>query len=148
MTSPASPNENHPTPVLPDCADLPLLKGQTALVTGASSGIGKAIALALGRAGADVVVNYVSGPEDAEAVAAEIRRSGSRSLALRADISKEDQVQAMFRTMLVPYKRIGEPDEIGRAVVWLASDESDYVNGITLFVDGGMTLYPGFATGG
>ena len=49
---------------------------------------------------------------------------------------------------LVPYKRIGEPDDIARAVVWLASDASDYVTGATLFVDGGMTLYPGFATGG
>jgi len=49
---------------------------------------------------------------------------------------------------LIPYKRIGEPEEIGRAAVWLASDESDYVQGTTLFVDGGMTLYPGFETGG
>jgi len=49
---------------------------------------------------------------------------------------------------LVPYNRIGEPEDIGRAAVWLASDDSDYVNGISLFVDGGMTLYPGFATGG
>lgn len=46
---------------------------------------------------------------------------------------------------LIPYKRIGEPSDIGQAAVWLASDESDYVTGTTLFVDGGMTLYPGFA---
>jgi len=49
---------------------------------------------------------------------------------------------------LVPYRRIGEPEDIARAAVWLASDQSDYVVGTTLFVDGGMTLYPGFATGG
>jgi glucose 1-dehydrogenase len=49
---------------------------------------------------------------------------------------------------LVPYKRIGEPVDIARAAVWLASDDSDYVVGATLFVDGGMTLFPGFATGG
>jgi glucose 1-dehydrogenase len=49
---------------------------------------------------------------------------------------------------LIPYGRIGEPEDIGRAAVWLSSDESDYVVGTTLFVDGGMTLYPGFATGG
>ena len=49
---------------------------------------------------------------------------------------------------LIPYKQIGEPREIGRATAWLASDDSDYVHGITLFVDGGMTLCPGFETGG
>ena len=49
---------------------------------------------------------------------------------------------------LVPYKRIGERIDIARAAVWPASDDSDYVVGATLFVDGGMTLYPGFATGG
>ena len=49
---------------------------------------------------------------------------------------------------LVPYGRIGEPEDIARAAVWLASDDSDYVVGATLFVDGGMTLYPGFASGG
>lgn len=49
---------------------------------------------------------------------------------------------------LIPYKRIGLPEDIGRAAVWLASDESDYVTGTSLFVDGGMTLYPGFESGG
>lgn len=264
-----------------------ILSGQRALVTGANSGIGEAVAIALGQAGADVVVNYVTGEEGAEAVAKEIRRSGVRALAHKADVSDEDQVQAMFRraiaelgtvdilvnnaglqrdapfhTMsleqwnaviavnltgqflcareavreflrrgvvpevsraagkiicvssvheivpwaghanycaskggvsmmmktlaqevapqrirvnsvapgavrtpintvawstqeayqrlmsLVPYKRIGEPEDIARAVVWLASDQSDYVVGATLFVDGGMTLFPDFAEGG
>jgi glucose 1-dehydrogenase len=49
---------------------------------------------------------------------------------------------------LVPYKRIGEPEEIGRVAAWLASDESDYIQDATLFVDSDMTLYPGFETGG
>ncbi|HEX4780142.1 MAG TPA: glucose 1-dehydrogenase [Usitatibacter sp.] len=49
---------------------------------------------------------------------------------------------------LIPYGRIGEPEDIARAAVWLASDESDYVTGATLFVDGGMSLYPGFAGNG
>src|SRR5206468_815379 len=49
---------------------------------------------------------------------------------------------------LIPYDRVGIPDDIGKAAVWLASDDADYVTGVTLFVDGGMTLYPGFATGG
>lgn len=49
---------------------------------------------------------------------------------------------------LNPYKRIGEVDEIGRTAVWLASDDADYVHGTSIFVDGGMTLYPGFEAGG
>jgi glucose 1-dehydrogenase len=264
-----------------------VLAGQKALVTGANSGIGEAVAIALGQAGADVVVNYVVGEDRADAVAEGIRRSGVRAFAHRADVSQEDQVQAMFahaiaelgtidilvnnaglqrdapfhemtlaqwdavigvnltgqflcareairefrrrgvvqavscsagkiicissvheiipwtghanyaaskggilmmmKTLaqevapqrirvngvapgairtpintaawntpeaygklmtLVPYKRIGEPEDIARAVVWLASDQSDYVVGASLFVDGGMTLFPDFAEGG
>jgi glucose 1-dehydrogenase len=49
---------------------------------------------------------------------------------------------------LIPYQRIGEPEEIGRATAWLASDYADYITGQTIYVDGGMTLYPGFETGG
>jgi len=268
-------------------APVKVLAGQKALVTGANSGIGEAVAIALGQAGADVVVNYVVGEDRANAVAEGIRRSGVRDFAHRADVSQEDQVQAMFaraiaelgtidilvnnaglqrdapfhemtlaqwdavigvnltgqflcareairefrrrgvvqavscsagkiicvssvheiipwtghanyaaskggilmmmKTLaqevapqrirvngvapgairtpintaawntpeaygklmtLVPYKRIGEPEDIARAVVWLASDQSDYVVGASLFVDGGMTLFPDFAEGG
>ena len=276
-----------PKPVMPKLPPQKLLLGQKALVTGASSGIGRAIALALGEAGADVVVNYVSGEDKAQALVEEITSKGSSALAVRADVSDEAQVSAMFATMkasfgtidilinnaglqqdapfhemtlaqwnrvmgvnltgqflcsraavkefmrrgvqpevscsagkiicvssvhevipwaghvnyaaskggvmlmmksiaqevapyrirvnsicpgairtpinmeawdtpehynelmkLIPYKRIGEADEIGRAAVWMASDYADYVHGISLFVDGGMTLYPGFETGG
>lgn len=49
---------------------------------------------------------------------------------------------------LIPYKRIGEVEDIGRAAAWLASDYADYINGTSIYIDGGMTLYPGFATGG
>ena len=60
-----------------------------------------------------------------------------------------DTPDALSRLLtLVPYGRIGEPEDIAKAAVWLASDESDYVVGTTLFVDGGMTLFPGFATNG
>jgi glucose 1-dehydrogenase len=276
-----------PKPVMPSVPPQKLLLGQKALVTGASSGIGRAIAIALGEAGADVVINYVVGEDKALALAEEIRATGVRALALRADVSDEAQVEEMFRSMveqfgtidilvnnaglqqdapfheltlaqwnkvlavnltgqflcaraavreflrrgvrpeiscaagkilcvssvhevipwaghvnyaaskggvmlmmkslaqevapyrirvnsicpgairtpinmqawdtpeayrdllkLIPYKRIGEAAEIGRAAVWLASDYADYVHGISLFVDGGMTLYPGFETGG
>jgi glucose 1-dehydrogenase len=277
----------YPAVVMPQCAPEKVLQGQKALVTGGSSGIGKAVAIELGKAGADVVVNYVGGEDQAREVVAEIERSGRRSFAHRADVSREDQVSAMFEKMivemgtvdilinnaglqqdapfdemtldqwnrvinvnltgqflcareavrefkrrgvvpeiscaagkivcmssvheiipwaghvnyaaskggvmlmmksiaqevapyrirvnsitpgairtpintdawqtpeayealmaLVPYKRIGEPEDIGRAAVWLASDFADYINGVSLVVDGGMTLYPGFATGG
>ena len=263
------------------------LRGQKALVTGANSGIGEGVARALGAAGASVVVNYVSKPEIAEAIADQIRASGVEAMALRADVSKEVDVEAMFAAMLgawggidilvnnaglqrdapvtemtleqwntvlgvnltgmflcaraaaramirqgvdpvlsraagkiicvssvhevipwaghvnyaaskggvklfmqsiaqelaphrirvnsiapgaiqtainrpawetpealkslltlIPYGRIGQPEDIGRTAVWLASDAADYVHGQTIFVDGGMTLYPGFARGG
>ncbi|MEV5005854.1 SDR family oxidoreductase [Streptomyces sp. NPDC093064] len=264
-----------------------LLKGQKALVTGANSGIGKATAIGLGRAGADVVVNYVAGREEAERVVEEISGFGVRAMAYEADVSQEDQVVAMIERMvqefgtidilvanaglqrdasftdmttaqwqkvldvnltgqflcareatkeflrrgvvpevsraagkiicmssvhqlipwaghvnyaaskggvqmmmatlaqelaprgirvnavapgairtpinrsawntpdaekdlleLIPYGRVGDPEDIAHAVVGLASDLMDYVVGTTLYVDGGMTLFPGFATGG
>lgn len=263
------------------------LKGQSALVTGASSGIGKAVAIALANEGANVVINYSSHSESAEEVAAEIKANGGNAMIYGADVSKEDEVQAMFQAMyaafgtidilvsnsgiqkdsplaelslanwqqvidvnltgqflcareavreflkrgvvpersvaagkiicmssvhevipwaghvnyaaskggimlmmksmaqelaphkirinsiapgaiqtpinkdawetqealdklltLIPYKRIGEPEDIGKVAVWLASDDSDYVVGTTIFVDGGMTLYPGFSGNG
>jgi glucose 1-dehydrogenase len=276
-----------PEVVMPSVPAQKVLRGQKALVTGASSGIGLAIAQALGEAGADVVVNFIAGEDQAEALAQEIRAKGVRALTLRADVSDEAQVQAMFKAMikqlgtidilvnnaglqqdaplhemtlaqwnkvigvnltgqflcareavrefmrrgvrpeiscsagkiicissvhelipwsghvnyatskggimmmmrsiaqevapcrirvnsicpgairtpinrsawdtpaaynellkLIPYKRIGEPEDIGRVAAWLASDYADYVHGASLFVDGGMTLYPGFSTGG
>ena len=279
--------EQYPDVVMPQCPAEKILQGQKALVTGGASGIGKAVAIALGQAGADVVVNFRRGEDQAKEVVAEIRKSGSRAYAQKADVSDEDQVKNMYQKMirefstidilinnaglqkdapfdemtldqwnavinvnltgqflcareavrefkrrgvvksvscaagkiicmssvheiipwaghvnyaaskggvmlmmksiaqevapfrirvnsiapgairtpinrqawqtqqaydelmeLVPYKRIGEPDDIARAAVWLASDYADYVNGISLVVDGGMTLYPGFAAGG
>jgi len=263
------------------------LKGQKALVTGANSGIGEAVAVALGAAGADVIVNYVTNADMAENIAQCIQAGGSQSLAIQGDVSQEADVEALFAAMfkawgtidilvnnaglqrdarftemtlaqwntvlavnltgmflcsraavremlrrgprpevssatgkilcissvheqipwaghvnyatskggvklfmetlaqemapqhirvngiapgairtpinrqawatpealrnlltLIPYGRIGEPEDIGRAAVWLASDASDYVVGTTLFVDGGMTLYPAFGHGG
>src|SRR5678816_2781433 len=87
---------NLPEPIVPAVQALRLLQGQTALVTGANSGIGRAIAIALGRAGANVVVNYVTRPEDAEAVVEEIRGKGQRAMTAHGDVSDEAQVQAMF----------------------------------------------------
>jgi glucose 1-dehydrogenase len=64
----------------------------------------------------------------------------------RAAWATEDALRKLLK--LIPYGRIGEPEDIAKAAVWLASEESDYVTGTTLFVDGGMTLYPGFADNG
>src|ERR1700731_2796310 len=82
------------------------LKNQKALVTGANSGIGEACALALGASGADVVVNYYSNPEEAERVVASIQERGSRAIAFRADVSREDDVQGMFAAMLQQFGTI------------------------------------------
>jgi len=73
-------------------------------------------------------------------------RGATRTPINTAAWSTPEEYEVLMR--LVPYKRIGEPEDIARAAVWLASDDSDYVNGVTLFVDGGMTLYPEFASGG
>src|SRR5262245_6890065 len=97
--NPVASEENLPAVALPSCPIRKVLQGQKALVTGASSGIGKGIAVALAHAGADVVVVYRSHPETAEAVVAEAGRCGSRIYAHQADVSQEDQVREMFRQM-------------------------------------------------
>src|SRR5436190_10581302 len=78
---------NLPKPVLPKTENRKLLKGQKAIVTGASSGIGRSIALALGHAGADVCINYVAGEDKAQAMVDELRGHGHTAFAYRADIS-------------------------------------------------------------
>ena len=110
-----------PKPVMPRVPPQKLLLGQKALVTGASSGIGRSIALALGEAGADVVVNYVAGEDKALALVGEIRAKGSRAMALRADVSEESQVQQMFRTMIDEFGTIliqAPALEIDRDPIW------------------------------
>lgn len=58
-----------------------------------------------------------------------------------------DPEQLKTTTEMIPMKRVGDPAEVAAAAAWLASDESSYVTGITMFVDGGMTLYPAFQGG-
>lgn len=90
----------------PDRPTPQLLRGQKALVTGANSGIGKAVAVALGQAGSDVVVNYVTGPQAAEEVVQEIRSAGRTAYAHQADVSQEQQVEDMFQQMIQKLGRI------------------------------------------
>ena len=71
--------------------------------------------------------------------------------AIRTPINRDawESEEAYNKLMeLVPYNRIGEPSDVGKTVAWLASDQADYLVGTTIYVDGGMMLYPGFATGG
>jgi len=124
---------NLPEPIVPAVQAVRLLKGQTALVTGANSGIGRAIAIALGRAGANVIVNYVARPEDAAEVAAEIRSHGQGAMIVHADVSDEAQVQAMFAAAV---------REFGTIDI-LASNA-----GMERNAPFHEMLYPGFETGG
>lgn len=82
------------------------LSGQKALITGASSGIGAGIACAFGAAGAAVGVNYRSHPEQAAGIVEEIRDAGGEAVAIRADVSNEADVQAMFGTFTEVFGRI------------------------------------------
>ena len=71
--------------------------------------------------------------------------------AIKTDINKKvwsDPEQAKELLKLIPYQRIGEPEDVAKVAVWLAADEADYITGTTIYVDGGMTLYPSFAHGG
>lgn len=71
--------------------------------------------------------------------------------AIKTDINRDawETPEAEKRLLkLIPYNRVGIPEDIGSIAVWLASDESDYIHGTTVIADGGMCLFPGFATGG
>src|SRR5690349_16439393 len=92
----------------PTCDVRKILKGQKALVTGANSGIGKAVAIALCRAGADVIINYRSGEVDSvieEATHCGCSSNG-RAIAIQADVSKEDEVHTMFERMIAEFGTI------------------------------------------
>ena len=82
------------------------LDGQTALVTGASRGIGRAVALALAGEGAEVVVNYASSPDAAEEVVAEIQAQGGSAYAIKADVADEASVEDLIKTVLKRSERI------------------------------------------
>ncbi len=105
------------------------MQGQVALVTGAGKRIGREIALTLGRAGADVIVNYFQSRQGAQATAREIAAMGTRSITLRADVSRPMQVAAMFRAV---QRRFGRLDLLVNnagiffARTWDELDEEDF----------------------
>ncbi len=88
-------------PVTGSCmSSIRTLDGQIALVTGASRGIGRAVALALAEAGAEVVVNYSSSPDAAEVVVSEIKDSGGEAYALQANVADEEAVNGLIKTVI------------------------------------------------
>lgn len=102
------------------------LSGKTALVTGASRGIGRASALALAKTGAQVLVHYGRGAAEAEAVVKEITAAGGRAEALAADLAASDGPHRLAKEV--------------RAIAFLASDEARWITGDTLRVDGGSKI--------
>ncbi|BAY13163.1 3-oxoacyl-[acyl-carrier-protein] reductase [Calothrix sp. NIES-2098] len=86
--------------------NLQKLRGQVAIVTGASRGIGRAIALELASYGANVIVNYASSGAAADSLVAEITAAGGQALALQADVSKAEQVDSLFNAVIEKFKRI------------------------------------------
>jgi glucose 1-dehydrogenase len=82
------------------------LQGKSAIVTGGNSGIGKDVALALARAGAAVVIDYVAHPEDAEALCREIEAQGGKAVAVAADVSRVDHLQRLVESAVARFGRL------------------------------------------
>ena len=99
-------NQEYPNVVMPKCSANQVLKGQKALITGASSGIGKGVAIAMAHAGADVVVNYAGNEKAALEVVSKIKECGHRAIAIKADVSKEEDVKSMFERMISEFGTI------------------------------------------
>jgi glucose 1-dehydrogenase len=102
---------------------------------------------AASKGGADMLMKSLA----LEVAPKKIRVNGISPGAIATDINDEvwkDEVKKKELLKLIPYKRIGLPEDVAKVAVWLASHESDYIIGTTIYVDGGMTLYPGFVDNG
>ncbi len=106
-----------PKSTAPELGTLQILKGQKAIVTGANSGIGRGVALALGEAGADVAVNYIVGDDAAQAVVNQIKGFGVNAIKIKADVSDEDQVAAMFKQVIEAFGTVDIPKRCASSVV-------------------------------
>lgn len=83
-----------------------LLQGKVAIVTGAAVGIGRAVAIAFGREGASVTVNYSKSEDEAQATAQAVRAAGGRALAVKADVAADAQVREMVRRTVAEFGRL------------------------------------------
>ena len=102
---------------------------------------------AVSKAGVQMLVKTLAQEYAAERIRVNGIAPGAIRTAINRDAWSTPRAEAAL-LKLIPYGRIGEPDDVARAAVWLASDDADYVTGTTLFVDGGMALYPEFRGGG
>ncbi|MCP3054264.1 SDR family oxidoreductase [Aurantimonas marianensis] len=100
---------------------------------------------AASKGGIDMLMRSIAQEVAAEKIRVNSVAPGAIATAINAD-ERENDRDAMLE--LIPYGRIGEPTDVGRAVAWMVSDAADYLNGQTIFLDGGMTLYPGFKGNG
>src|SRR5438552_2372364 len=135
------------------------LQGKNVLVTGGSSGIGQAIAVHFAEYGANVAINYLTTPDEAadtedqvHACIDQVQQHGVNGVGPGATITPinrawvDDPVKAAAVEEHIPLRRAGTAGEMAGVTCFLASDEAAYITGQTIFVDGGLTLYPSFAT--
>lgn len=115
-------------------------KGKVALVTGAGKGLGRAASVALAEAGALVGIASRS-PSDLASLEKEIRTAGGDCLVHPWDVSRVEEIRRMVNRVHEWGGKIGEPDDVTGAILYLASDSADFVTGSSVVVDGGWVAW-------